>query len=156
MASKGLSLSTTAARAPLPFGTDFISLVGTSYSTAVVSRILLNPWLIIKKTADLLVTEPTDYSKEAQDGSTSTSVTLSSLDTFANGDALYVGSHVPFGGVHVDVDAANGTASVLTVKYSKNDGTWADISATDNSASGGATQWQQKSPPSNGRMHAPP
>lgn len=137
-ASKGLSLTQTAARAVFPFGTEFLQLIGTTYSTAVVAQVHLNPWLVILKTADGNATF-TDYSVEAQDGSTATSVVLSSLDTLANGDALYVGSHIPFGGVHIDVDATNGTASVLTVHYRKDDGTWADISATDNTASGGAT-----------------
>jgi hypothetical protein len=39
----------------------------------------------------------------------------------------------------LDVDAANATASVITVKYWKNDATWADISDTDGTASGGAS-----------------
>lgn len=138
-ASKGLSLSTTAARQVLPLGTEFISLVGTTYSTAVVARVSLNPWIVVLKTTDNHATF-TDYSFEAQDGSTSTSVVLSSLDTLANGDALYVGSHIPFSGVHIDVDGTNSTGSVtLTVNYRKNDDTWASTSATDGTASGGTT-----------------
>jgi len=81
----------------------------------------------------------TEYSEEAQDASTSTSVMLSSLGTQAQGDYLLVGSHLPFRGVSIDVDGANGNASVITVKYRKSDNTWADISATDGTASGGAS-----------------
>jgi hypothetical protein len=111
---------------------------GRNYSTAVVAQIALVPYLSVMKTADNLATI-TDYSANAQDGSASTDITLSSLDTIANLDYLMVGSHLPFRGVAIDVDAANGTASVLTVKYRKSDNSWADISKTDGTASGGAT-----------------
>jgi hypothetical protein len=67
-------------------------------------------------------------------------VTLSSLDTLANGDFLLVGSHLPFRGVDVDMTASvNANASVLTAKYRKTDGTWADIVATDGTVSAGKT-----------------
>lgn len=138
-AGGGTALTSTAVRIVLPLGTKHIDLVPRNFSTAVVVQWLKNPWLTIFKTADSLATEPTEYSVEAQDGSTSTSVTLSSLGTAAQGDYLYVGSHVPFSGVSIDVDAANGTASVLTVRYRKNDDTWADTSATDGTDNGGAT-----------------
>jgi len=140
-ASKGLSLSTTAARIALPFGTNFLQLIGTTYSTAVVARVGLCPWLTVLKTADLLATDPTDYSTEAQDGSTGTSATLSSLGTLAQNDALYIGSAIPFGGVHIDVDGTNSNASVLTVSY-WNGTAWADTSATDATDSGGASLGQ--------------
>lgn len=137
-AGGGTALTGTAARIFLPPGTKHLDLVGRNFSTAVVIQWLPCPWLTVVKSTDGNATF-TDYSYEAQDNSTSTSVTLSSLDTLANGDALYVGSHVPFSGVAVDIDAANGTASVLTVHYRKNDGTWADTSASDGTDSGGAT-----------------
>lgn len=137
-ASGGTALTSSAARIVLPLGTKMVMLTPRNFATAVVVKFNFNPWLVILKTTDGNATF-TDYSTEAQDGSTSTSVTLSSLDTLANGDALYVGSHLPFSGVNVDIDAANGTASVLTVDYRKNDDTWADTSATDGTDSGGAT-----------------
>lgn len=136
-AGGGTALTSTAARIVLPLGTKHIDLVPRNFATAVVVQWMKNPWLTVLKTADLLVTEPTDYSVEAQDGSTDTSVVLSSIGTAAQGDFLYVGSHVPFAGVEIDVDAANGTASVITVKYRKSDNTWADISATDGTISAG-------------------
>lgn len=130
-ASKGVSLSTTAAFTPLPFGTQFISMVGRNYSTAVVARVLLNPWLTVLKSTDLLTTTTniTDYSEAAQDGDTATDVVLSSLTTL-NG-VLLIGAEVPFAGVVIDVDGTNSTGSTaLTVFYW--DGTqWSDISATD-------------------------
>lgn len=146
-AGGGTALTGTAQRIVLPLGTKHIDLVPRNFSTAVVVQWLKNPWLTVVKTTDALVAESnlTDYSVEAQDGSTATSVVLSSLGTAAQGDFLYVGSHLPFAGVEIDVDAANGNASVITVKYRKADNTWADISDTDGTASGGASLAQDGS-----------
>jgi hypothetical protein len=134
-ASKGLSLSTTAATVGLPKGTGFVSLDPGTYSTAVVARIAFSPYLLVLKTADSLATM-TDYSDAAQDADAATDVTLSSLDTLANGDSLWVGSHVPFRGLSVDVDAANGTASVLTGTY-WDGAALTNISLTDGTTSAG-------------------
>lgn len=139
-AANGVSCTTTATKTPLPLGTKFVSMTGRNYSTAVVIRVNLNPWLTVLKTTDLLATKAnlTDYSEAAQDGSTSTDVVLSSLDTLANLGAVYIGSHVPFAGLTVDVDSANGTAATLAVTYW--DGSaWSNITPTDGTASGGAT-----------------
>lgn len=139
-AGGGTALTTSAARIVLPRNTKQITLIPRNYSTAVVVKWNKNPFLIVLKTTDLLATAGnlTDYSDNAQDNSTSTDVTLSSLATVANKGAVYVGSWTPFSGLEVDVDAANGTASVLTVTYW--DGSaWTDTSATDGTASGGAT-----------------
>jgi hypothetical protein len=102
----------------------------------VVVKWLANPYLVVLKTSDSLATV-TDYSAAAQDNSTSSDVVLSSLPTAANGGYLYVGAYAPFRGVVVDVDSTNSTASVLTVNYWN--GAWTSISATDGTASGGAT-----------------
>lgn len=136
--SKGVSLSTTAALVPFPRGTRHLFMTPRNFATAVVARIAINPWLTILKTTDALVTAPTDYSDAAQDGSTSTSVVLSSLDTLANDGALYVGAGRPFGGVDIDIDGANGNASVLTVEYWDGD-EWQDITAVDGTDDSGAT-----------------
>jgi hypothetical protein len=138
VAAAGLSLSTTAAFSPIPDGTQHLIIEGRNYSTAVVALVKLNPYLVVLRTQDAGATA-TDYSKNAQDGDTATDVTLSSQGTAAQGDFLYVGAHLPFRGVAVDVDAANATASVITVNYRKSDGTWADTSDTDGTASGGAS-----------------
>jgi hypothetical protein len=140
-ASLGVSLATTAVRTQLPLGTSFISLIGRNYTTAVVVRFLLNPYLTVLKTTDALVTQAniTDLSTSLQDASTATTVNLSSLDTAANLNFLYVGCHVPYLGVEVDVTNTNSTASVLTVKYRKSDNTWASITATDGTDAAGAT-----------------
>lgn len=57
----------------------------------------------------------------------------------ATNDFIYIGCEVPFRGVYVNVVNANGTASVLSGTYTKNDGTYAALTVTDNTASGGAT-----------------
>ncbi|TXH57203.1 MAG: hypothetical protein E6Q97_04705, partial [Desulfurellales bacterium] len=136
-ASKGVACTTTAAFTLLPAGTKTIQLIPRNFATAVVVRYALCPWITVLKTADSLATF-TDYSQEANDASTSTDITLSSLDTLANGDAVYVGSHLPFRGLVADVDSTNATASVLSVYY-WNGSAWADTSASDGTASGGAT-----------------
>lgn len=136
--STGVALSTTAAYISIPRATKYLSLTPRNFTTAVVARLGLCPWLSVLKTQDAGVSI-TDYSDNAQDNSVATDVTLSSQGTAANGDFLYVGSHIPFRGVYIDVDAANGNASVLTVKYRKSDNTWADISAADGSTSAGAS-----------------
>jgi hypothetical protein len=65
------------------------------------------------------------------------------LDSFEGGaDFLYIGVATRFKSIYFDVSAANGTASVGTLKYRKNDGTWADISETDGTISTGATLGQ--------------
>lgn len=67
---------------------------------------------------------------------TNTSATYNSM--VATNDFLYVGCDVPFRGVYINIVNANGTASVATWSY-WNGSAWTDISATDGTASGGAT-----------------
>jgi hypothetical protein len=71
-------------------------------------------------------------------GANGTGTTLDSMQTT---DFIYVGSPHCHGGVAIDVTAAspNGTASVVSLKYSKSDGTFATQAITDGTASGGAT-----------------
>ncbi len=135
--STGVSLSTTPALIQIPRGTRHVFLTPRNFSAAVVARVAINPYLVVLKTTDGLATAPTEYNESAQDGSASTDVDLSSLGTAASGDFLYVGAHRPFRGVAIDIDSANGNASVLTVKYWDGN-SWEDISATDGTASGGA------------------
>lgn len=140
-ADGGTALTSTAARIVLPRGAKQMFLLPRNFATAVVVKWNKNPFLTIFKTTDALVTQAaiTDYSDEAQDNDTGTSVVLSSIGTAAQGDFLYVGAAIPFSGVQIDIDAANGTASVITVKYRKSDDTWADITDTDGTDSGGAS-----------------
>ena len=135
-ASKGVACTTTAAFTPFHQGTEHIHIVPRNLSTAVVVKYAFCPYLIILKadSADGLGGHLEDNTQVAQDGSTATSVTLSSL---AAGRALYVGSAIPFRGAHVDVDGANSTGStVITVSY-WNGSAWVDTSDTDGTISGG-------------------
>ena len=138
-AGGGTALTTTAVRIVLPIGTRWLSLTPRNFTTAVVAKFNFNPWLTVLKTSDGLKTVAalTDYSTNAQDGSTSTDVDLSSLNVGGAGGYLYVGASAPFGGAAIDIDAANGTASIILVEY-WNGSAWADITATDGTASGGA------------------
>lgn len=138
-ASKGAACTTTASFTAIPRNTTHLFLTPRNFSTAVVVKYALNPYLVILKTANRMGTV-TDYSNYAQDGSSDTDVTLSSLSTEANGDWLMVGAHLPFRGVYCDCDSKNSNASVLTVQYWQDTTTdaWADTSATDGTDSGGA------------------
>ncbi len=133
-AGGGTALTGTAARIVLPRATKQLQLIPRNFSTAVVVKFNLNPFLTVLKTTDLLATTLTDYSEQAQDNDTGTDVTLSSLSTLANLDALYVGAYVPFSGVQIDVDAGNGTAGTILVQY-WNGSAWTDTSATDGTIS---------------------
>ena len=137
-ASGGTALTDTLGLISLPIGSDWLSITPRNFVGAAVARFAVNPWLTIIKTADLLVSEGTDLSVEAQDGDT-TAMSFASMDTLANGDALYVGSWLPFRGVQIDMAAAvNGDASVILVEY-WNGGGWTDISATDGTDTAGAS-----------------
>lgn len=142
----GLALTTTAKFLPLPKGSQHLFLTPRNFVTGVVAQILVNPWLVILKTTDNLATSAaaTEYSDEAQDDSATTEVVLDALDTAANLDFLYIGSHLPFRGVSVDMSAdageVNGNASVLTVKYRTTGGAWTAVSGlSDGTAAAGAT-----------------
>jgi hypothetical protein len=134
-ASTGTGLTTTAAFIQLPRKTDWVALTPRNFSGAVVARIQECPWLIILKTLNSLTHPPIDYSEAAQDGSTDTDIDMGSMEAASTGGYLYVGSHVPFRGVSIDVDATNaGDANALTVRYASAKGTWSDIGDTDNTS----------------------
>ena len=65
---------------------------------------------------------------------------LDSLDTYANGDCIFFRTPLPAKSITITITAANGSASVASLYYAKNDGTWAAVSGfSDGTASGGAT-----------------
>ena len=82
-ASGGTALTTTANFTSFPRGTNFVRMVPRNVVTAVVVRYALNPWLVVFKTADDLITVGTDYSDEANDADTGQVVTLDSFNTSA-------------------------------------------------------------------------
>lgn len=126
---------------PFLNGCKHISAIPWNFTTAVVAQFLLCPYLWIVKGASVLGQDPptfTDYSDQGQQPA-GTGVTLSSLATLANGEALYLGADVPFAGVAVDMSAAvNSNVSTLTVQY-WNGSAWVSLAPTDGTASGGAT-----------------
>ena len=130
-AGGGTSLTTTAGLISLPRGASHFSVLARNFGGgAVAVQVALNPFLRLIKTTDLLQTL-TDYSHAAHDADASTTVVLSSLNTFANGDAIYVGSHVPIRGLAVTMTASlNGNASILSGYY-WNGSAWTDLSVTD-------------------------
>ena len=136
-AGGGTALTTTAVRIVLPNKSQGAVLLPRNFSTAVVAKFATCPYLGVLKTTDDLVTA-TDYSDAAQDESAATDVVLSSLGTLVQGDYLLIGSHQPFRGLAVDVDAANANAATLLAEY-WNGSAWATLSASDGTASGGAT-----------------
>lgn len=119
-------------------GPGTMVIVGRNYSTAVVLQVQVNPRLTILVTTDGLVANLSDISDAMQDGDATTQVELDSLPAVENRGFIYVCSAKPIGGLDVDVDAVNATASVMTVRY-WNGSTWVDLSDTDGTASGGAT-----------------
>ena len=133
-AGGGTALTTTAGYIQLPYRSSHIFITPRNFATAVVVKFALNPWLAVLKTSDNMVSVPTDYSKIAQDASTSTDVGIGGLSTLANGDFLLVGAPLPFRGAYADVDTAStAAASTLTVAYWNGVG-WTDASATDGSS----------------------
>ena len=140
----GVAISTgTILRIPIAqhgklIGPGTMVIVGRAYSTAVVMQVQINPRLTILVTTDGLVANLNDISDAMQDGDAATQVELDSLPAVENKGFIYVCSAKPIGGLDVDVDAANATVSVLTVRF-WNGSSWADISDTDGTISGGAT-----------------
>lgn len=146
----GLACTTTRAYAILPKGTRHLFLTAhTMASSAAVLSVCLNPYLLVLKTTDGMATQPLDVSDAVQDGDTATVLNMNDFSTLANGDFLLVGSHLPFGGVYVDMGNTNaaGDDTVVTVAY-WNGSSWVDISATDGTiatgnsfAADGAVTW---------------
>ena len=132
-AASGVAMTTSSAFTPFHLGTEHIDLIPRNFSGAAVARYALCPYLVILKAESStdLAGPLSDYSAIAQDGSTSTTVDLSSL---ASGRNVYVGSAIPFRGVNIDVNATNSTSNTdLTVYYWA--GSWVDISDSDGTSS---------------------
>lgn len=145
-AANGVALTTTPAFTGLIKGTEYVDLIPRNFATAVVMRYIECPYLIVLKTKDSLGSRPRDNSEVAQDGSTATSVDMGLMDTAANGDFLYVGATTLFRGVNIDVDATNSSgSSVLTVRYRTTSNTWADITDSDGTETGGRSLAQDGS-----------
>jgi len=139
-AGGGSALTTTATFTSLLRGTNWIRMVPRNAVTAVVVQYALNPWLSVIKTTDALATVAamTDASENVQDGVVGNVLSMSSFDTLANGDRLYIGSRVPIRGIVVTIGNTNSAGgSTATVKYwqSATPNAWTDITITDGTKS---------------------
>lgn len=138
-AAGGTALTTTAAIVGFPNGTSHVSLVARNFSTAVVVKFALNPYLHIIKTVDGLATV-TDFSAAGQQNPASTGINLDAFSTLANLDALYIGAFTPFRGVAVTMSASvNAVASVLSIDYWNGSIFTAVSGGSDGTASAGKT-----------------
>ena len=137
----GIAVTATSQAVPIPNSTRELEFsIRNAGSSAVSVLWAANPSLVILHTADSLATAPTDATNKMRDGIAGNVLVLDSLDTAGNGDFIYVGAKIPFGGVAVNVTAANGTSSVLQVKYyDVGDADWKDIEDTDGTLSSGKT-----------------
>lgn len=137
--ASGEAISTTAAFVGFHQGSKHIALIPRNFDTAVVARGAYCPYGVILVTTDALATRAAlkDNTERGQDGSTSTTIDLSSLPTLANGGAIWVGAAVRYRGAWLNVNAANSTANNLTVHYpAQGSLTLTDISDTDNTDTG--------------------
>ena len=132
-----LSLSTTVTAIGVPPGRDGSSVRGVLLRCSTSDfRYHINPAIrVFSKDAAGTVTA---YAAQVRDRSTSTTATLSSLDTGANSHFVYIGAAAPFGGVRLTIGSANSTASVLSGKYWTGSA-WSALTLTDGTTSGGAT-----------------
>jgi hypothetical protein len=138
-AGGGTALTNAAGVIGLPNGTQHAEIIARNFSTAVVVKWALNPYLAILRSTDKGLTF-TDYSTTGQQNPVDTTgVAVGALPTFANGGAMYIGAHVPFRGFIVDVSASvNAVVSTLTAQYWTGTA-WTSLSPSDGTASGGAT-----------------
>lgn len=86
-----------------------------------------------------------DYTAEVNDGQTSTYAVLDSLNTLANFHVFYVMSPVRANKVTFTVANANTNTADLSMKYRKNDGTYASVTIADGTAAAGKTMAQSGS-----------
>jgi len=137
----GIAVTSTSQAVPIPNSTRELEFSLRNAGSSAVSVLwAANPSLVILHTADSLATAPTNATNKMRDGIAANTLVLDSLNTAGNGDFIYVGAKVPFGGVAVNMSGSkvNGTNSVLTVKY-YNGSAWADISDTDGTISSSKT-----------------
>lgn len=64
--------------------------------------------------------------------------TGSDMNSMTTSDFLYMCFEEPVGGVRATIGNANANAGTMTATYRKNDDTWATLTITDGTASGGA------------------
>lgn len=99
-------------------------------------------WVYDGTEDELMPTLGEDYTIQVGDGDSSTVAILDALDVWGNFACVYLMTPVPANKLNITVSLPNGTASVLTAYYWKNDSSWADTSATDGTDDEGATLGQ--------------
>lgn len=131
----GTALTTTSTCVAFPPGSVYLALEPRNFATGVVAQVAFCPWLTVLLTTDALATVAnlTDVSENVQG-----SGTVATLNSFASTSAIWVGSHLPFRGLFVDVTNTNTNVSALSGTY-YNGTAMTDISITDGTASGGRT-----------------
>ena len=138
-AGGGTALTTTAGVIGLPNGINHAELIARNFTTAVVVKYALNPYLMFLKSTDQGLTF-TDYSVTGQQNPVDTTgINLSSQPTFTNGGVLYIGAHVPFRGLLVDMSASVNAVVATSLAEYWNGTAWVTLAVTDGTASGGAT-----------------
>jgi len=138
-----LALSTTVASLGIP--PDFHQAI--VYNPATDFRLHINPRILDVVFFDDSAATGAEYINTSSSVNLNTDLTDrgtgtgsgTTLDSSTTSDFLYICLYEPTAGINVTIGAANSTTSTLTAEYRKNDDTWADLSATDNTDSGGAT-----------------
>jgi hypothetical protein len=129
-ASKGKALTNAAAFIQLPPKTDHVFVTPRNFSTAVVARLLFNPWLVILHTEDTMKTTPVDYSVAMQDPADTSTLDLSEMATGT--EFILMGCHLPYRGVYIDVTGTNGAGTAtMGVSYLNTSKGWTAYSVTD-------------------------
>lgn len=139
-----LALSSTLASLGVPVNAYQVIL----YDPSVDFRLALNPAIIAVRFYDASNSAGARF--ESESGSTASGLlsdltdrdtatgTGTALDSSTTSDYLYLCTTDVIGGLHVVIGSANGTAATtIIVEYRKNDDTWASLTETDGTASGG-------------------
>ena len=141
---QGETLSLSTSRASLGLFPSTHQLV--LYNPSTDFRLHLNPHLLdavfydesADSGAEYLKTGTIDLPSAFRDrNATNGSGTL--LDSSTTSDFLYLCFYDIIGGVHIVIGSANATSATVAATYRKNDDSWANLSPTDGTDSGGAT-----------------
>lgn len=135
-----LALSTAAAYLGIP--PDYHQAI--IYVPLTAFRLHLNPAIKAVRFYDASASSGArwlDEWRNTTDRDTATG-TGSDMNSMTTSDFLYMCFEEPTGGVRVTIGNANANASTMTATYRKNDDTWASVTITDGTISGGAALGQ--------------
>jgi hypothetical protein len=140
-AGGGTALTTSAVIIGLPNGTKHVSALGRNpLAGANVVKIALNPYIAILRTDNSLQSVVDSSVNGQQNPAVVGAISLNNFDVFANGGALYIGSHMLIRGIRVVMSAnVNSNASVLTGNF-WNGTNWTALAGfSDGTSAAGAT-----------------